>query len=242
MNANSLLSLTKHCLHLCNTHNFEETLIFHALESNILITNNVAQWQKSFEEKGMPVEIKKPEELKDWKGKKVVVDSSSLVDDFMKWEWRCKKLTHVVCVYNLDKIEPVILDKLVAAHDKMVLSVNNIRMLSNKDLEEKFENVSPELMESVVKKELKNVVLALLITNPMCGSDLVKVLYEKFKVFVSPGKLYPILHELEKKGLLVYESKLKNKIYRVNKKGEAEVVLKEQAEANLLITRLWAGD
>ena len=160
----------------------------------------------------------------------------------MSWEQRWNKLSRVVCIYNLDRIDPAVLEKLVAAHDKMVLSVNNVRMLSSQKLVNGMEDVSPELVEKVVKKELDNVVLALLMTNPMCGSELVKVLYQKFKVFVSPGTLYPTLNELGKKGLLVYDYKLKNKIYRVKEKEKVEAVLKKQAEANSLIMQLLAGD
>ena len=244
MKVEAVLGMAGHCLHLCGSQNFEETAVSYLLENNgnVFVTGNVSEWEKRFEEKGLSVMVRKPEELKDCRGKKIVVDSYSLGENFMSWEQRWNKLSRVVCIYNLDRIDPAVLEKLVAAHDKMVLSVNNVRMLSSQKLVNGMEDVSPELVEKVVKKELDNVVLALLMTNPMCGSELVKVLYQKFKVFVSPGTLYPTLNELGKKGLLVYEYKLKNKIYRVKEKEKVEAVLKKQAEANSLITRLLAGD
>ncbi len=243
MKAEEILELAGHCLHLCSSHNFEETVVSHLLENNssVFVTNNVYEWQKSFEEKGLSVQVKKPENLKDYKGRKIVVDSFSLGEDFMKWEQQWNGVDRVVCIYNLDKLAPAVLGKLVDAHDKMVLSVNNVRMLSSQKLGKEMERVSPELMERIVKKELDNVVLSLLMTNPMCGSELVKALYQKFKVFVSPGTLYPMLNELGKRGLLVYEYKLKNKVYRVKEKGKVEAVLKKQAEASLLVTQLLAG-
>lgn len=248
MNANALLALAKHCLHLCSSQNFEETLVVHLLQNgtkaNMFITNNPAQWAKVFAEKGLSVEVKTPEELNkgEGKGKKIVVDSSSLGGDFASWEQKWEKLSQVVCIYNLDKIDAAALEKLVAIHDKMVLSVNNVRMFSGKKIQSELESISPELVESVVKKELHNIVLALLMMNPMCGSDLIKALYSKFKVFVSPGTLYPTLHELEKSGLLTCEYKLKNKIYSVSGKERAQAVLKSQAEANLFVTQLLEGD
>ncbi len=243
MKAEEILEFAGHCLHLCNSHNFEETIVSHLLESDssVFVTNDVYEWQKSFEEKGLPVQVKKPEELKGFRGRKIVVDSFSLGDDFMKWERQWNGIDRVVCVYNMDKLAPAIMEKLVDAHDKMVLSVNNVRMLSSQNLGKEMESVSPELIERVVKKELDNVVLSLLMTNPMCGSELVKVLYQKFKVFVSPGTLYPTLNELGKRGLLVYEYKLKNKVYSVKEKKKVEAVLKKQAEASLLVTQLLAG-
>ncbi|MBI3052205.1 PadR family transcriptional regulator [Candidatus Woesearchaeota archaeon] len=246
MNANLVFGLAKHCLHLCNSQNFEETLMFHLLENgadaNVLVTSNVSKWNEFFEKKGLFVDVRTPEEPNNWKDRNIVVDNSSLSSDFTKWEQHWEMLPQAVCIYNIDGIDPAILRELVAIHDKMVLSVNNIRMLSSRKAENELENINAELVEGAVKRELNSVVLAMLMTNPMCGSDLIKALYLKFRVFVSPGQLYPKLHELEKDGLLVCEYKLKSKIYRVSEKEQAWVVLKKQAEANSLIMRLLTGN
>ena len=76
----------------------------------------------------------------------------------------------------------------------------------------------------------------------MSGTDLVKLLYSKFKVFVSPGMLYPTLHELEKKGLLKYEYKLKNKIYSVQEKEQAKILLKDHVRVNSLLSQFLVND
>ncbi|MEK6868852.1 MAG: PadR family transcriptional regulator, partial [Nanoarchaeota archaeon] len=102
--------------------------------------------------------------------------------------------------------------------------------------EKEIEELNPEIVENLVKRELKNVVLSMLLTRPMSGTDLVKLLYSKFKVFVSPGMLYPTLHELEKKGLLKYEYKLKNKVYSVHEKEQAELLLKKHVKVNSLLS------
>jgi len=72
----------------------------------------------------------------------------------------------------------------------------------------------------------------------MSGIEIVKILYEKFKVFISPGMLYPTLHELEKKGLLKFEYKLKNKVYSIQEKEQAIILLKNHVRVNSLLSQL----
>ena len=76
----------------------------------------------------------------------------------------------------------------------------------------------------------------------MSGTDLVKLLYEKFKVFISPGMLYPTLHELEKRGLLKYEYKLKNKVYSVQEKEQTKLLLKKHVRANSLLSEFLVSE
>ncbi|MBI2672677.1 PadR family transcriptional regulator, partial [Candidatus Woesearchaeota archaeon] len=125
---------------------------------------------------------------------------------------------------------------------RMILSIDKIRMLSDKNLEGEINNLNPEVVESLVKKELKNILISLLLSKPMCGVDLVKLLYEKFKVFISPGMLYPTLHDLEKEGLISYDYKIKNKIYKVNEKNNAELLLKNHVQVTSLLSKFLVKD
>ena len=227
-------SLSNHCLHLCNDSNIEEIVFSYLMDADAFVTNNIEAWKKKFDEKEIECAIKKPDEVK--QNMRIVVDGSSLGNDFEKLEERWKKQEKAICIYNIDKINPSILKDLVIAHNKMLLSVDKIRMLSDKNLEKEIEELNPEIVENLVKRELKNVVLSMLLTRPMSGTDLVKLLYSKFKVFVSPGMLYPTLHELEKKGLLKYEYKLKNKVYSVHEKEQAELLLKKHVKVNSLLS------
>ena len=148
-----------------------------------------------------------------------------------------KNKKSVVCVYNIEELDASVLKALVNSHDKMLLSVNKIRMVSHKELNKGMDDINPDIVENLVKRDLKNIVVSMLLSNPMCGTDLVKALYKKFKVFISPGQLYPTLHELEKSGLLKYECKLKNKIYSVQKEEEAKHLLQKHVAANSALSR-----
>ena len=231
---NQIISLAHHCLHLCNNSNIEEVVFSYVIDTDVFVTTDTKFWEKKFKEHDINCRIKRPGVVK--QTERIVVDGSSLEKDFEMWEEKWKKQAQVVCVYNIDKLDPDILKSLVNLHDKMLLSVNKVRMLSDKSLEKEIDNFSPEITENLVKRELKNILLSMLLTKSMCGTDLVKLLYQKFKVFISPGMLYPTLHELEKKGLLEYEYKLKNKIYSVKKKEQVEFLLKNHVKVNSLLS------
>lgn len=233
MEINQIISLTNHCLHLCNSSNMEEVVFSHIVNGDTLVTHDQEIWEQKLAEKGINCSVKRAESVR--KKDKIIVDGSSLGKEAAKWEKIWQKQSQAVCVYNLDKLDHSVLGELVKIHDKMVLSHNKIRMFSDKNLEKEINDHDPEVVESLVKRELKNVLISLLLTKPMCGTELVKVLYQKFRVFVSPGMLYPTLHELEKKGLLKYEFALKNKVYSIKEKKQAELLLKNHAQVNSLL-------
>ncbi len=238
MNINEIMNSTKHCLHLCDNTNFKEIIFDYLLDYDVLVTKDTKFWKEEFSKNKINIKIKNPNSKLE-KQEKVIVDSSSLKNDFSKYEKRLEKQSQVVCVYNLNNLDSSIIKELVACHDKMILSVNNIRMLSNKDfnVEKRLENFNSKIVEKLVKKELKNILLGALLEKPMCGTELVKAVYTKFRVFVSPGMIYPALHELKKEGLLKYEYELKNKIYSIAQEEQAKILLDENAKINSLISQ-----
>jgi len=211
-------------------------VFYYLAYADAFVTNNSKTWIKKFRENEIKCQVKKPNEVDE--GEKIVVDGSSLGNDFMKWEEKWLAQSSAICVYNIDEIEHSILKHLVDAHDKMLLSIDNVRVISDKNLEKELDNLSPDIVENLVKRELKNIVLSLIMSKPMSGIDIVKILYEKFKVFISPGMLYPTLHELEKKGLLKFEYKLKNKVYSIQEKEQAIILLKNHVRVNSLLSQL----
>lgn len=254
MELDSITGLAHHCLHLCNNSNIDDVVFSYIINADSLVTNKLETWKRKFEERG----ISCPADLETWKrkfgesgincrvkkpglirkGERIIVDGSSLGDEWKKWEKIWEKQNRAICIYNLDEPNSSsILKDLVNVHERMILSIDKIRMLSDKNLEGEINNLNPEIVESLVKKELKNILISLLLSKPMCGVDLVKILYEKFKVFISPGMLYPTLHALEKEGLISYDYKIKNKIYKINEKNNAELLLKNHIQVTSLLSK-----
>ena len=236
MEINQFISLAHHCLHLGNNSNIEEIVFSYVMDADVFVTTNTEFWEKNFNEHQINCRLKKPGVVKP--EERIVVDGSSLGQELELFEKKWKKQAQVVCIYNIDKLDPDKIKSLVETHDKLILSVNKIRLLSDKSLEKELNALSPEMADSLVKKELRNILLSLLLSKSMCGTDLVKVLYQKFNVFISPGTLYPALHELEKEGLLRYEYKLKNKMYSIKVKEQAEILLKNHVDASSLLSEM----
>ena len=76
--------------------------------------------------------------------------------------------------------------------------------------------------ENIVRKNLENIILYFLKEQTMCGYDIIKTVFQRFHVLISPGAVYPLLYSLEDKGILKVEIKEgeKTKIYSVTKEGE----------------------
>ncbi len=235
MEINQIISLSNHCLYLCNNSNIEEVVFASLIDADVFITNNIEKWQKKFDDNKIKCPINLPNKIK--QNECMVIDGSSLGKDFERLERKFEKCNKAICIYNIDELELVRLKQLVALHDKMLLYTNNIKMFSDKNLEKEIDGLNPEFIENLVKRDLKNILLSLLLSKPMCGTDLVKILYKKFKVFISPGMLYPALHELEKIGLLKYECNLKSKIYSVQKKEEVKSLLEKCIKVNSFVSR-----
>ncbi|MGQ9787722.1 MAG: PadR family transcriptional regulator [Candidatus Hadarchaeaceae archaeon] len=87
------------------------------------------------------------------------------------------------------------------------------------------------VFSSLVKCELECVILALLLCKPMSGTDIIKTVHEKFGLLLSPGTVYPLLHNLERKGLVQCKRRGKVKAYRHVKRKEINRILESHVSA-----------
>ena len=90
--------------------------------------------------------------------------------------------------------------------------------------------------ERLVKNELETIFLALISSNPMTGNDLKKVVHEKFNTLLSSGTIYPLLHKLEKQGLLKCHCGVKSKHYEIMNKEETKNTLNEVIKINSFLS------
>ncbi len=137
----------------------------------------------------------------------------------------------VLCTYDLSKLEPERIQKLAAGHDRLILTTPDLTLLSGGLLDKLDEDTS---VERFVKEYLDIVVLALIASKPMCGTDILDIVHRNFNVLLSPGTIYPLLHRLKKEGLLECECCIKKKVYKPAKGSEANIqrILDEHSSAN----------
>ncbi len=78
--------------------------------------------------------------------------------------------------------------------------------------------------ERLVKNHLDLIILRLLKVKPRWGYEVNLEIRDRFKVYLSAGTLYPLLHSMEEKGYLqaVWEAEggRGRKVYRITPRGE----------------------
>lgn len=138
----------------------------------------------------------------------------------------------IMCTYDISLLEPDQIKHLVQAHDKLILTTDDTTILSSKTLSLKNLKLGEKKIEQFVKNELETIILALVSSNPMCGNDIKKKIYEKFNILLSSGTIYPLLHELEKQGLLKCSYGIKTKTYQILDGKKIEKKLNDSVQAN----------
>ena len=78
-----------------------------------------------------------------------------------------------------------------------------------------------ELDEKFVKQNLERIVLSLLEQQPLCGYDIIKIIFQRFNIPVSHGRVYPLLYSLENRGILKSEIGKggRIKVYLITERG-----------------------
>ena len=79
----------------------------------------------------------------------------------------------------------------------------------------------PGADEKFVKRNLERIILSLLKHQPLCGHDIIKIIFQRFSIPVSHGRVYPLLYSLESRGMLRGEVQkgAKVKVYSLSERG-----------------------
>lgn len=232
-------------------------------EAVVYVTNeSPAAVMKEFEGLGIKLSVIKPEELGRLtitdRGLRMIVDAGSIdpsvlrglrnrirgaiakyIEHIPREKYlaeRCKGC-RILCTYDMGKLIPDLVKQLVASHDKLVLTTSDATILASESLDKV--GITGESIQRFVKDDLEPIVLALMLREPMCGTDIIKTVYDKFGVLLSPGTIYPLLHDLEKRGLLKCEYGVKTKTYKPAEGAEEKIkkLLDEHVKASRFLSR-----
>ena len=195
--------------------------------------------------KGLDIDLSiiKPSEIDKIKGKKmrVVIDAGSInPEEHGKIEKHLsgmEKANFILCTYDVSKLSPEMIKELVGFHDKLMLTTSDVTVLSSESFDEL--KLGDESVERFVKNDLDTIVLALILEKPMCGTDIIKTIHKNFNVLLSSGTIYPLLHSLEKKGLLKCEYEVKTKTYKPMKGAEPKIrsLLNEHVQTSRFLSK-----
>jgi len=100
------------------------------------------------------------------------------------------------------------------------------------------DDLEKPLRERLVKSHLDWIVLWLLKAKPRWGYEINIEIRERFKVYLSAGTLYPLLHSLESKryleGVWEAEKGRGRRIYKITEEGNSFLAAGEKASQEFL--------
>ena len=122
-----------------------------------------------------------------------------------------ERMLACLCMYELGRLPQNVLKDLISFHDQYQLTTSDITVVSGDNLDGPiFLN---DNVKKIVRDNLEIIILALLHRGAICGSEIIAIIHDEFKILFSPGTLYPILHSLTEKGLIAWVKVGKEKKY-----------------------------
>ena len=152
-------------------------------------------------------------------------------------ELRKNHSINCLCTYDVSKLNPDTIKQLATYHNKLRLTTSDLTVLSGDFFDKP--KLSYDSIEKIVKDNLETIILALLQTKQMCGTDIIETIHFEFNVLLSPGTIYPLLHSLEERSLLKFKKNGKVKIYTPAEDAELKIrdLVNEQIQARNLLNR-----
>lgn len=126
-----------------------------------------------------------------------------------------------LCLYKVNELSRSMLKKLTRFHNQLQLTTSDLTLISGDFIDRSM--LSDDSIKKMVKDNLEAIILALLQRRAMCGSDIIGKIHIEFNVLLSPGTVYPLLHSLQRRGLLASKREGKEKIYTPTEDSEPEI-------------------
>ena len=132
-----------------------------------------------------------------------------------------ERILACLCMYELSRLPKNVLKDLISFHDQYQLSTADITVVSGDNLDGPI--LHNDSVKKIVRDNLEIIILALVHRGAICGSEIIAIIHDEFKILFSPGTLYPILHLLTEKGLITWEKVGKEKKYTPVKDSVYEI-------------------
>jgi DNA-binding PadR family transcriptional regulator len=140
-----------------------------------------------------------------------------------------------LCTYGVNELSSSMIKQLTTFHSQLQLTTSDLTLISGDSIDRSM--ISDDSIKKMVKDNLEAIILALIQRKAMCGSDIIGTIHIEFNVLLSPGTVYPMLHSLQKRGLLTFVKEGKEKIYTSAEDSEPEIrrLVHEHIQARKLL-------
>lgn len=76
-----------------------------------------------------------------------------------------------------------------------------------------------EVRSRCIKSALDLIIMSAATEKPICGYDIITLVYQEFKILLSPGTVYPVIKTLEERGLIESKQDGRRRIYSLASRG-----------------------
>lgn len=104
-------------------------------------------------------------------------------------------------------------------HDHEVKKRTNESPLTREQLTNLIIGANRELKGRCIRSALDLIILSAARIRPICGYDIIGQVYQEFKLLLSPGTVYPVLDELERKRFLKSHEDGRRRTYTLTREG-----------------------
>jgi len=175
---------------------------------------------------------------------RLIIDAGSFPNqsetEIEKRERYIDNITHkhplsCLCTYRVNELSSSMLKQLTTFHNQLQLTTSDLTLISGDSIDRSM--LSYDSIKKMVKDNLEAIIFALLQRKVMCGSDIIGTIHLEFNVLLSPGTVYPLLHSLQKRGLLTSVKEGKEKKYTPAEDSELEIrrLVHEHIQARKLL-------
>jgi len=135
----------------------------------------------------------------------------------------------IISAFNTSPLANKTLSELLGFHEQVLVSSENgvTTLMGGGDSitgDEPIVNIMPkELMDKLVKDNLRVSILSMLSKRELSGYDMINEIDRRFRVRLSPGTIYPLLYSLQEEGLIDVKKNpgnAKRKNYGSTEKGK----------------------
>ena len=84
-------------------------------------------------------------------------------------------------------------------------------------------------------------VLSLILKKPMCGKDVIELIYNETGILLSSGTVYPVLNLLKSDGYLECKIEAKKKVFKPADEAKIQGFLETRRNVNEVVMQLLRG-
>lgn len=169
-------------------------------------------------------------------------DRIRAIKDYILEKTASGRVVSGIIALNIEEMESDQIQTFSGGITKVIVSTRDETSISIANQSYPLESLSVvphAVVEEIVRKSLEPLVLSIL-TRPLSGFDIVHEIYDRHKVLIPQSRIYSILYDLQRKGILEVKVSGKSKLYVPTEKGQ-RYIQKNVNEFRMTFQHIFGG-